>query len=267
MTFGTVGCWPAGPIRPSGPWCLGPARGSLDPSRAARQSGLREGLKLVSTVFRRWRLARWAAGGRARSVLQGHGVWALRGGPLTRAGPLDRAGLGKVWSWFLRCSEGDVWHGGLLAGGFQIATRQCPPSKLLSIILGSAAGGVALLYYIILYIYIYILYTTLYIYIYIIYYIIYIYIYTHIFKNGSITKHHPFCGSIGTQWNARCIFGRVLDDDLVQIATPFVHEHSWPAVPWCHGAMVDASRRIFRPIIIRSGYSDLMGLYGDLMGY
>ena len=42
----------------------------------------REGSKLVSTVFRRWRLAPWAAGPRARSVLQGHGVWALRGGSL-----------------------------------------------------------------------------------------------------------------------------------------------------------------------------------------
>ena len=123
VTFGTVGCWPAGPIRPSGPWRLGPARGSLDPSRAARQSRFREGLKLVSTVFRRWRLARWAAGRRAWSVLQGHGVWALRGGPLTRAVPHDRAGLGKVWSWFLRCSEGDVWHGGLLAGGLDPSFR------------------------------------------------------------------------------------------------------------------------------------------------
>ena len=36
----------------------------------------------LSLVFRRWRLAPWAAGPRARSVLQGHGVWALRGGSL-----------------------------------------------------------------------------------------------------------------------------------------------------------------------------------------
>ena len=53
VTFGIVGCWPAGPIRPPGPWCLGPAKGSLDPRRAALQGWFREGSKLVSTVFRR----------------------------------------------------------------------------------------------------------------------------------------------------------------------------------------------------------------------
>ena len=68
-------------------------------------------------------MAPWAAGPRARSVLQGHGVWALRRGPSTRAGPHDRAGLGKVRSWFLRCSEGDVWHGGLLARGPDPSSR------------------------------------------------------------------------------------------------------------------------------------------------
>ena len=152
MTFGTVGCWPAGPIRPPGPWCLGPARGvprpapgrtswaglgkvrswflrcsegdvwhrgllarGPDPSSRAMVFGpceggpstragphfmgwFREGSKLVSTVFRRWRLAPWAAGPRARSVLQGHGVWALRGGgraqtpwPWRTDGPAGRA--------------------------------------------------------------------------------------------------------------------------------------------------------------------------------
>ena len=138
MTFGTVGCWPAGPIRPPGPWCLGPARGvprpapgrtswaglgkvrswflrcsegdvwhrgllarGPDPSSRAMVFGpceggpstragphfmgwFREGSKLVSTVFR---LAPWAAGPRARSVLQAHGVWPCEGGPSTRAGP------------------------------------------------------------------------------------------------------------------------------------------------------------------------------------
>ena len=80
---------------------------------------------------------------------------------------------------------------------------------------------------------------------YIIIYII-IYIYVYIFKNGSITKHHPFCGSIGTP--VARFKGRVLDDDLVQIATPFVHEHSWPCamVPWScpWWSMVIASRQI-----------------------
>ena len=53
-------------------------------------------------------MAPWAAGPRARSVLQGHGVWALRGGSLDpRRAALHGAGLGKVRSWFLRCSEGD----------------------------------------------------------------------------------------------------------------------------------------------------------------
>ena len=65
-------------------------------------------------------MAPWAAG---RSVLQGHGVWALRRGPSTRAGPHFRAGLGKVRSWFLRCSEGDVWHRGLLARGPDPSSR------------------------------------------------------------------------------------------------------------------------------------------------
>ena len=68
-------------------------------------------------------MAPWAAGPRARSVLQGHGVWALRRGPSTRAGPHFRAGLGKVRSWFLRCSEGDVWHRGLLARGPDPSSR------------------------------------------------------------------------------------------------------------------------------------------------
>ena len=81
MTFGTVGCWPAGPIRPPGPWCLGPARGVPRPA-------------------------------------PGRTSWA---------------GLGKVRSWFLRCSEGDVWHRGLLARG--------PDPSSRAMVFGPCEGG------------------------------------------------------------------------------------------------------------------------------
>ena len=48
----------AGPIRPSLPWCLSPATGSLDPSGKAVKAS---GLELVSMQFRKQRLALWAA--------------------------------------------------------------------------------------------------------------------------------------------------------------------------------------------------------------
>ena len=60
-----------------------------------------EGLRLVSRQFRKQRLAVWAAGRGARSVLHCHGVLALRDRPL--CGALS--------------SESNVWQYGLLAAG------------------------------------------------------------------------------------------------------------------------------------------------------
>ena len=66
----------AGPIRPSLPWCLSPARGSLDRSRAAQKPAARQ----------------------RRPVLHCHGVLALRQGPWTPAWTAAVAGKVTVWT-------------------------------------------------------------------------------------------------------------------------------------------------------------------------
>ena len=119
-----MGCWPAGPIRPPGPWCLGPAKGSLDPRRAALQGWF---IGKVRSWFLRcsegdvWHRGLLARGPDPSSKAMVFGP--CEGVPRPAPGRTSWAGLGKVRSWFLRCSEGDVWHRGLLARGPDPSSR------------------------------------------------------------------------------------------------------------------------------------------------
>ena len=78
----------AGPIRPSGPWCFSPAKGSLDWSlphesqlqedasklAVGSQEGTeKQGLQLLSSWFRKWRLAFW---GLAVLLVQCYLAWS-----------------------------------------------------------------------------------------------------------------------------------------------------------------------------------------------
>ena len=124
MTFGTVGCWPAGPIRPPGPWCLGPARGVPRPA-PGRTSWANLG-KVRSWFLRCSEGDVWHRGLLARGPDPSSRAMVFgpcEGVPRPAPGRTSWGGLGKVRSWFLRCSEGDVWHRGLLARGPDPSSR------------------------------------------------------------------------------------------------------------------------------------------------
>ena len=131
VTFGTVGCWPAGPIRPPGPWCQtgvprpAPGRTSWAGLGNQFEAGFYGVQKVTGTV------GCWPAG-----PIRPPGPWCLgpaRGVPRPAPGRTSWAGLGKVRSWFLRCSEGDVWHRGLLARG--------PDPSSRAMVFGPCEGG------------------------------------------------------------------------------------------------------------------------------
>jgi hypothetical protein len=135
-----------GPIRPSLPWCLRPAKGSLDGSRAARkpaargrrqvgswQCRQRQGLEVVARQFRKQRLALWAAGRGPDPSFTATWCLSPAKGSLDQsraarklAAPAAR-GRRQVGSWQCRRtgksklvashSESNVWQSGLPAAG------------------------------------------------------------------------------------------------------------------------------------------------------
>ena len=135
MTFGTVGCWPAGPIRPPGPWCLGPARGVPRPA-PGRTSWAGLGKVRSWFLYRVQKVTFGTVGCWPAGPIRPPGPWCLgpaRGVPRPAPGRTSGAGLGKVRSWFLRCSESDVWHRGLLARG--------PDPSSRAMVFGPCEGG------------------------------------------------------------------------------------------------------------------------------